>query len=139
MPGENTNFVERVKATNLPLDKSIVIGSGILAAYGIRDARDIDVVVEPEVFAELENEGVWHVGFQGSSSYALQKDDIEVWADWSTDGSGHPTYADLLPMTIEIEGVRFVTLDYVEQRKRERGSEKDIEDIRRIHEYRAAQ
>ncbi len=45
MPGENTNFVERVKATNLPLDKSIVIGSGILAAYGIRDARDIDVVV----------------------------------------------------------------------------------------------
>lgn len=130
------NFVEQVKAIGIPLDQLIVIGSGVLAAHGIRKARDIDLVVTSEVFNRLERDASWVQGKQGSSSYALVKEDIEVWTDWSTDASGHPDYDDLSPYTETIDGVRFVTLDYVERRKVERGSNKDIQDIKEIHEYR---
>lgn len=128
-------FLERVRSVGLPLDTIIVIGSGVLAVRGIREARDIDLVVTKALFAELEKDSTWHTGRQGSVSHALEKGDIEVWTDWSTDGSGHPTYEELLPYTESIGGVRFVTLDYTILRKAERSSKKDLEDIRMIHEY----
>lgn len=130
------SFFERVKETGLPLDSLIVIGSGVLAAHGIREARDVDLVVTAELFAMLEKDASWKHGLQGGSSYALQKGDTEVWKDWSTDRSGHPTYHDLLPYTEVIDGIRFVTLEYLSKRKAERGDEKDLEDIRKIHDYR---
>lgn len=130
------SFFERVKEIGLPLDSVIVIGSGVLAAHGIRDARDVDMVVTKDCYAVLERDASWKRGLQGSSSCALEKGDVEVWLDWSTDGSGHPTYEDLLPDSEVIESVRCVTLDYLEKRKAERGDAKDIEDIRSIHEYR---
>lgn len=129
------DFIAGVKATGLPLDQLIVIGSGALAVHGIRRARDIDLVVTKPVFAVLERDNTWKRGFQGSSSYALEKGNIEVWTDWSTDGTGHPTYEDLLLDSELIDGVRFVTLEYVRARKLERGSDKDLEDIRKIDEY----
>lgn len=130
------DFFERVKALDLPLDTIIVIGSGVLAAHGIREARDIDVIVTAELFAMLEKDDNWVRGRQGSASYALERGDAEVWKDWSTDGTGRPKYEDLLPDTELIEGIRFVTLEYLERRKSERGTEKDMDDIRKIHEYR---
>ena len=129
------DFIERVKAIGLSLDKVIVIGSGVLAAHGIREARDVDLVVTRAVFAALEDNISWKRGRQGSASYALVKGDIEVWTDWSTDGTGHPTYDDLLSDTEIIDGVRFVTLEYLRTRKMERSSDKDIDDIRKIDEY----
>lgn len=135
MTSDSRKFIERVKATGLPLDRVIVIGGGVLAVREIREARDIDLVVAHSVFTALEEDPSWKRGLQGSSSYALEKDDIEVWTDWSTDGTGHPTYEDLLPDTEYIDGVRFVTLDYLQRRKLERGSDKDFDDIRKIDEY----
>lgn len=129
------DFIERVKAIGLSLDKLIVIGSGALAVRGIREARDVDLVVPDPVFQMLERDLSWKRGLQGSASYALEKGDIEVWTDWSTDGTGRPTYEDLLPDTEVIDGVRFVTLEYIKARKIERGSDKDLEDIRKIDEY----
>ena len=132
---EKNSFIERVRATKLPLGKLIIIGSGVLAAHGIRDARDIDLVVTAELFDILAKDDTWKRGREGSASHALERGDTEVWTDWSTDGSGHPTYEDLLPDTEIIDGVRFVTLEYLEKRKVERSDEKDKEDIRSIHEY----
>jgi hypothetical protein len=130
------SFILRIKATGLPLDQVIVIGSGVLAAHGIRSARDVDLIVPESLFAELEQNISWKRGTQGSASYALEKGDAEVWTDWSTDGTGHPAYNELLPDTELIHGVRFITLEYLEKRKTERGTPKDVEDIRKIHEYR---
>lgn len=129
-------FIKRLRRLGVPLERVVVIGSGVLAIHGIREARDVDLVVPPDVFVELEKSGEWHKGFIGSSSYALERGSAEIWVDWSTDGTGHPTYEDLLSDSEIIDGVRFVTLEYLEKCKAERGSEKDMEDIRKIHEYR---
>lgn len=131
-----SDFFERLRTTGLPHDRFVVIGSGVLAAHNIREARDIDLVVDSSLFAELEANGDWQQGRQGGASYALEKGDIEVWKDWSVDNSGYPDYSDLLEVSEAIEGIRFVTLEYLAARKRERGELKDQEDIRRIDEYR---
>jgi len=130
-----SSFARRVKALGLPLDQVIVIGSGVLAEHEIRQARDVDLVVPKSLFAKLEQDAMWKRGFQGSASYALEKGDVEVWTDWSTDGTGHPTYEDLLKVSELIDGIRFITLEYLEKRKLERGTEKDLLDVRKIHEY----
>lgn len=102
--------------------------------HGLRTARDLDFIIDPTLFAELEKQG-WKRGRQGSASYALENGDAEVWADWSTDGSGQPDYAALLPYTEVRDGVRMVTLDYLVQRKLERNTEKDRVDVEAITKY----
>lgn len=129
-----TNFIDRLQASRIPLNRCIVIGSGALALHDIRDARDIDLVVTSDVYDMLLEWG-WDKGKQGSSSVALERDDFEIWTDWSTDGSGHPDYKDLTAHTEIIEGIRCVTLDYLLSRKQERNSEKDKRDIGLILAY----
>lgn len=127
-------FLERLRQTGVPIDKAIVIGGGVLELHGIREARDIDLVVDTATFAQLERDG-WKHGGQGSSSYCLEKGQAEVWADWSTDGSGHPDYHDLLEVSEPFDGVRAVKLDYLKKRKLERGTEKDLRDIEAIEKH----
>ena len=127
-------FVERLNRAGLPTSETIVIGSGAMALKGLRAARDIDVVVTDALFQQLAAAG-WKRGKQGSSSYALIRGDVEVWMDWSVDGTGRPTFEDLLPNTQLEAGIRFVTLVYLRQRKLERGTEKDKQDVELIDDY----
>ena len=52
------NLYERVRGLKLPEGKYAVVG-GAMQAYGIRDAKDIDILVLPKLFDILENSGVW--------------------------------------------------------------------------------
>lgn len=127
-------FTKRVESLGIPLERAIVIGSGVLELHGLRQANDVDLVVSEDVFWELEKSG-WKQGTTGSSSYSLEKDGAEVWMDWSTDGTGHPNYDDLLLFSEMVHGIRVVTLDYLKQRKLERGLEKDLRDVETIENY----
>lgn len=129
------DFKARVRAIGLSLDEVIVIGSGALDMRGIRHARDVDLVVTPTIFKQLEQTGDWSVGARKSHTYSLVNRDREVWMDWSTDGTGHPNYNDLLASTELIDGIRVVTLDYLMVRKAERGTQKDLADISLIKQY----
>ena len=46
-----------IKDLGFALGQYVVVGSGIMAAYGLKEAQDIDLVATPTLFAELERSG----------------------------------------------------------------------------------
>lgn len=54
-PTKMTIF-DRIRELNLPLGNYVVIG-GVMEAHGIRSARDVDIVVNDELFEELKKRG----------------------------------------------------------------------------------
>ena len=129
------SFTDRVRTLNLPLNQIIVIASGVLDAYGIRAADDIDLAVSPELFATFESDPDWaaHSAEWGERYY--RNGECEAWSGWTEPGKTRPLYEDLLADTIEIDGIRFMTLDYVRRWKVIKGRDKDKKDIALIDEY----
>jgi hypothetical protein len=123
-------IIERVRALSLPTDQFVVIGSGLLDAYGLRTANDIDLAVTPELFAQLEATGRYEKGMKYDGPY-LSYNDLEIWLGW---GKGHD-FASLKPAAVTVEGIMFVNPQFLIERKRERGTEKDVNDIRLLEGY----
>ena len=132
---DRLSFSDRVKAVGLPLDRVIVIASGVLNAYGIRRAGDIDLAVEAELFTDLARREEWqrHTAEWGETYY--RNGECEAWAGWTEPGENHPLYDELLPNTEVIDDVRYMTLDYVKQWKTLRARDKDLADIELINAY----
>jgi hypothetical protein len=130
-----TSFSERVKALELPLDKLIVIGSGVLNALGIRQADDIDLAVAPDLFASFATDPVWQQSVANWGEIFYQKGDCEAWSGWTEPDSDHPVYEELLPDTVVIDEVRYMTLEYVRAWKLRKGRERDKADVALIDAY----
>ena len=129
-----SNFTKRAKNIGVPTDQFVVIGGGLLDVLGIRAAQDVDAVLSRQAFDSLLDNDEWTLGDSPTGQF-LAKDGYELWRDWSSDGSDHPDFDDLLPSTVMIEGVRYVTPEYLIARKRQMGRDKDFEDIRKLESY----
>lgn len=127
-------FRDRVVATGLPLDQIIVIGSGILDALHIRETDDIDVAASHALFEQLKADATWHSQIAEWGEEYLEKADCEVWRGWVMDDSGHPTYEDLLHDTQLVDGIRYISLEYLLAWKKRYARPKDIKDIKLIEE-----
>jgi len=125
-----TSIIEKVKALGLPVGEYVVIGSGLLDAWGLRQSHDIDFVVSARLFDELRASGEYEVE-EKYGSEVLTSGDIEIWSGWKSD-AGFDT---LIQSAVEVDGVRFAHPDIIIKRKTERGSEKDLNDIRLLKEY----
>lgn len=51
------DIFEEVKNLNLPLGQYLVAGSGPIAAHGIRDYKDIDILVTENLYNKLMKSG----------------------------------------------------------------------------------
>ncbi|HSX18433.1 MAG TPA: hypothetical protein VLE51_03705 [Candidatus Saccharimonadales bacterium] len=122
------SIFELCVALNLPPEKFIVEGSGILDALGIREARDLDVVVEEPVFEELRHRG-FVAKIKDEDPY-LADGDIEAWL--SFDGK---VFAELMQEAVQIKGYNFTSLDLIRSWKQRRGLEKDKRDLILIEKY----
>jgi len=129
------SFSDRVKSLGLPLDQIIVIASGALDAHGIRQADDIDLAVSAGLFESFEGSEDWRPHRSGWGELYYRQGDCEAWAGWTEPGSDKPLYDDLLPYTQLIDGVRYMTLEYVRNWKEKKGRDKDLRDIKLIDEY----
>lgn len=123
-------IIQRVTELRFPLDQIIVIGSGLLDAYGLRQADDIDLIVTPELYKKLQSTGEYTEGEKHGETYLL-KDKIEVWLTW---GAGKD-FTTLWKDGVTVEGVRFVNPHFLMERKRQRGHDKDIKDIEMLEQY----
>lgn len=130
------SFTDRVKQLQLPLDKSIIIGSGLLDQLGIRPADDIDVVVTPEVFHGLADVPAWRheVIDEGRERYTHSEMAAEAWTHWNL-GDQRLEYVDLVEQSVIYDGVRFVSLPLLRQWKEWAGREKDLRDVALIDQY----
>lgn len=127
------SIISNVKNLGLPLDKIIVIGGGLMDALGIRSAADVDLAVETSVFESLKSDPTWKLEYMHGLE-RLVRDDVEVWRGWE-DARGVVSYQQLFDDSIVIDGVRFVSLDYLQAWKQWRNRSKDEQDLRLIGQY----
>ncbi len=126
---------------NFPPDQYIVVGSGIMAVKGIREASDLDIIVTPELFEKCKAEG-WEVhpwtkeGIPGKEW--LKKGEIELYVQLSLKAGGVPA-KELLKDAEIINGVPFITLEQHMKFKAEFGRPQDLADIETIKNYLAQQ
>ena len=118
----------------MPKDKYTVYGGGILDAYGLRESKDIDLVVTPDLFLELEIAG-WER--DKSKHYnTLKFENIEVTYDWNLqDYDFRRSVKYLLKNSIEIGGINFVEPNEVLKYKKALMRPKDIRDIELLEAY----
>ena len=121
-------IVSRVKALGLPLDELVVIGSGLLDAYGLREASDVDLAVSEPLFEQLKKVGGYTLGIKHDDEVLIDNN-VEIWRDWVA------SYEELAKDAVTVDGVRFASPAYIIERKQQRGWDKDLNDIRLLQEY----
>lgn len=126
-------IITKVKALNLPKGGYIVFGSCPMALAGIRESSDIDMLVSPQLFSELKNQG-WKVLQKGPKDNPLVKDDFEAHPNWNF-SKYKPTLAHLLSSAQIVDGVPFASLGEVRKWKSASGRPKDLKDIELIDKY----
>jgi hypothetical protein len=119
---------ERCEELNLPPAEFIVEGSGVLDALGIRESRDLDVVVEQSTFEKLERRG-FSQRTKDDNPY-LETGEIEVWLSFDD-----MNFAELMAEAVQIRGYNFTSLELIKNWKLKRGLEKDKRDLQLIQQY----
>lgn len=120
------SVIARAKQLGIPSDQYVVIGSGLLDAWGLRAAADVDLVVSDEVFDRLSRDETFEK-YTKHSQEVLVRGVYEIWRTWG-EGSA-ATFESLWRGGITVEGVRFVSPDYLMTWKRTRGEAKDLQDV----------
>ncbi|OGD78474.1 hypothetical protein A2368_00050 [Candidatus Collierbacteria bacterium RIFOXYB1_FULL_49_13] len=134
-----SNTKEILKTFSLDEHNSIVIGSGILQSLGIRPSNDIDLVVTNDIYASLKDTGKFKVA-ENHGREILAGDELEIGADWFVLSKSY-TFADLAAVSTVIDGVRYISLDFLLQVKQSWVlhdavvRQKDIDDVQLIQDY----
>jgi len=118
----------------LPLSKVVVIGSGVLDALGLREAQDVDLVVDQELFSLLRDTGEWQSAIvHGEEALYSEVHDAEVWQSWGSEGA--PNFTELMDESIEVGGVHFANPTFVMEWKKQRNRPKDERDVALLEAY----
>ena len=131
------HFSDRVKALRLPLDGCIVIGSGIMGELGIRESDDIDLILTEPLFESLvDRDGWYRIEKHGRPVFLHDRHKAEAWLSWvAPHDTGLVDFATLLPDTVLVNDVRFVSLPYIRSWKEWYGRDKDRADVALIDAY----
>lgn len=119
-------------------ENSVVIGSGIMGALGLRESADIDLVVSEDALKRLKSTGL----FSEKMAYGrpiLCNELCEIDRYWHVLGKDY-YYADLFADSIVMKDVRFISAAFLYRVKQDwikRGTErpKDIRDVEILKDY----
>jgi hypothetical protein len=130
------NIIEEVKKINLPKDKYVVFGSGILAAKGIRPAKDVDFAVTSDLFRQLQRAG-WKRKFFFIRFLSCKLITTGIYEAFSNvrRGKYQKSVEELIESAEVIEGIPFMNLEELRAFKQELGRPKDLNDIQLIDDY----
>ena len=127
------DIFEEVKKLNLPIGKYVVVGSGVMAAKGIRDINDVDLLVTENVYEMIGKQDGWTLESK-SDGWTLKKGIYEV--DKVFKYKEYNPGTDYLINTAEIiEGIPFMQLLELVKFKETLGREKDVKDVELIKNY----
>lgn len=125
------SILEKVAALQLPSSDYVVIGSGLLDAWDLRESSDVDLVVSPGLFDKLAEDPKYKVGDKGSARF-LKYDDYEIFDNWGE--REEDTFASIFRQSVVVDGVRFVSPSYLIAKKVARGWKKDLKDVELLRE-----
>jgi len=125
-------------ALNLKPDHAIVIGSGILNALDLRKSNDIDVVVTPKKYERLRALNQFEQVIKHERETLIGKE-LEIATSWTVLGRTR-RFDDLLAHTGVIDGVRYITVDFLLDAKQHwiangEGRPKDVDDVMLMEVY----
>jgi hypothetical protein len=123
---------QKIRDFNFPVGQFAVFGSGPMCIRGLRECRDIDIILTEKLFARLQNDPQWEAKRLHDGNDYLAHDEIELYKDW---GPGEWDVGKLIREAEMIEGLPFVRLDEVIAWKTILGREKDIKDLQLINSY----
>jgi hypothetical protein len=72
------DYLQEVREMNLPLGEYAILGSGPLAVRGIRETKDVDLIVTPELWKEYRKKEGWEKKL-GYDVFYLKKGHVELW------------------------------------------------------------
>jgi len=131
------NVIEEVRKLNLPLGKYVVVGSGIMAAKGLKETHDIDIMVTPDIFQKFRDEG-WEVVpwtyDDHKGQVFLRRGIFELYLDVNC-GNFWPTTEELINRAEIIDGIPFASLSDTVSFKKAYGREKHLRDVVAIENY----
>ncbi len=122
---------EKVKTIGLPSGGYAIFGSGPMAIRGLRDCRDIDLIVTDEVFEEYKNSSGWELK-EIKGKELLANNGVEMMNGWSP---GEWDIKQLIEDAEIIEGLPFVRLSEVLRWKKLAKRDKDLKDIEILEKY----
>lgn len=134
------DFTLKDELTKLGLsaENSVIIGSGILGALGIRKSNDVDVVVSPEDYERLSKDTRFKQG-ENHGRPVLLDDTFEICISWYVLGKDYKLQ-DFMPETVVIDDVRYISLEFLLAVKQswlqdDDVRQKDIDDVKLIEAY----
>ncbi len=132
------NIKKKLGEIGLDSSNSVVIGSGVLSAMNLRQSNDIDVVVSVAEYDRLARTGRFSKK-QSHGREILADELFEIGTSWGVLGKDQ-VFNDLLNNSTDIEGVRYITIDFLLAIKRSWLNDadvrqKDIDDVRLIETY----
>lgn len=129
------NIIKLVKDCNFPKDSYVVIGGAALSLRGIKETRDIDILVTSDLITSLKNNKKWrrHVRINSEEEPGLISEEglIELYPTMG----GVKSFKELLQRAELVDGIPVASLEDILAIKRFYKREKDMRDIKLIEEY----
>lgn len=126
--------LQELKNLNFPPDQFVVVSSGALAVRGIREAKDLDVIVSDNLWAELKNK--YLVKNDTGFSRIEISENIEILGDGSTyTNSSVVSFDEIFEKSDVFEDIKFINLQHLKKIKAKLSRPIDIEDIKLIDSY----
>lgn len=127
------DIFKKLAELNFPLGEYVLVGSGPLAARGIREANDLDVAVTPKLFKQLLNSKRYQeVEVNGKLVSETDKVEIISKLEWAA----YPTSVQEAIKTADIiNGYPFLNIVETVKFKKALGREKDFRDLELLTEY----
>ena len=132
------DIIAKVKALDFPEDEYIVVGSGIMDMYKLKQAHDIDIVVSKNLFQKCKKKGWDSVSYTYQEKLGqdyLQKGDIELYLDVNCGEKFRPTLEELLNRKKVFEGIPFIGIRDLLKFKKSYNRPKDKDDIKIIEAF----
>ncbi len=127
------DIIEKAKSLNLPLGEYIIVGAGVLQALGIRDTKDIDIVVTPSLFEALKRSEIGEEEIRYGKRFLIGEDiDVINRLDWEKYST---TTEQAIKSAMVIDGVAFLNIEETIKFKTALGRDVDFKDIELLKEY----
>lgn len=117
--------IEELKRLSLPKDDFAIFGSGPMAVRGIRENKDLDLVVTPTLWEDLKKK------LPVSDDSTIKIGNIEIFKELPI----FDNTEELIDNADIIDGFKFVKLNEVIKFKKALGREKDLKDIKLIENF----
>lgn len=127
---------KKLEELNFPIGEYLVTG-GAMAAHGIREAHDLDILVTPKLYRQLKEDG-WKVcdceQCRKTKRFMLKGDSVDILPNY-TYGNYDGDVNWLIANADIINGYPFINLSEYIKFKKELNRSKDIVDIELMRAY----